>query len=277
MKGNSTEPISYVAGLTHPSTWIHDNDQIILLVGMSLFFILTVVLTAFAVCAFSAIYKRPMWVSSLARVIVYCMLLGIIYMYTSAREGLYERQDDKVLVRSFLVLGNGAIQVLLIYVGSIHCVLHPTYDRIVLWIGLLATGQTVWASFVSKWVQWPGWIVGSLCYIPIPFVWIFMHRRSQEKKNPHVIFWVMAWMVFRTCYALIQLLGHTFMNGEGLDTTTELALMLVLHVATLALLMYTSYFVRAPPKPNGRVLARLDNGDEVEFEVNGKPTHHSEL
>lgn len=260
---NNTVPITYLTGLVHPESWIHDNDQVLLLVGTVWWFTLAAVFLMFFLCAFSRIYKYPMYVSSAARIIVMCALLGVAYMYTSARELLFVRDDD-VYVRTPLVVINGAINVVLIYVGSKHCVLHPTYDEWVIWMGALGTAQTTLASFVPAAQQWPGWVVGALFYVPIPFMWITQHRRpTSGRVNMHVVAWTMMWLVYRTMYALLQLSGHTFAAADGLKTTTELALMLVLHTVTLVPLVYGARYIMAPPRAPGKYRQDLENGDRV--------------
>ena len=260
---------SYISGLVHPESWIHDNDQVLLVVGTVWWFSLAGVFLMFFLCAFSRIYRFPMWVSSAARIIVLCAMLGVAYMYTSARELLFVRDDD-VYVRTPLVVINGVINVVLIYVGSKHCVLHPTYDEWVMWMGVLGTAQTTLASFVPAAQQWPGWVVGALFYVPIPFLWITQHRRpTSGRVNMHVVSWTMTWLLFRTLYALLQLSGHTFAAADGLETTVELALMLVLHTATLVPLAYAARFIIAPPRAPGKYKQELENGDKISATLPG--------
>jgi hypothetical protein len=261
---NST---SYVNGLTHPESWIHDNDQVLLIVGMSWWYLLALLLGTVFVCVFSRIRRMPMVVSGAARILAYCLTLGVIYMYTSAREFLFVREDD-VIVRTWMVLANGGIQTLLIYVGSIHCVLAPVPDRWTLWLGLFANAQTVLASFAAAEQQWAGWIIGAACNTPIPFIWLFMQRRDEARRfEPHTIVWIIVWLAYRTAYALLQLCGHTFDTSGGLETTAELALTLVLHAATLAPLVYAAKMVREPPPAPGTYSRRLATGDLVSTHV----------
>lgn len=271
MASNST---SYISGLVHPASWIHDNDQIILLVGTVWWFATALVFLVFFVCGFSHIRKYPMSVTAYARIIVLAAMLGVAYMYTSARELLFEREDG-VLVRTPLVLMNAAINVLLVYVGSVHCVLSPEYDQTVLWLGALATGQTTLASFVPASQQWAGWVVGALFYVPLPFIWVLNHRRAtpNHKINMNVAGWVMMWLFFRTLYAMLQLSGHTFAAENGLDTTVELALMLALHTATLVPLFYAAKTAQAPPRPPGKYKRALSTGDSAVIAVSSNGAH----
>lgn len=193
-------------------------------------------------------------------------LLGVIYMYTSAREFLYDRGDG-VLLRSALVVANACICILLVYVGSIHCVLHEIYARIVFFTAIVATAQTAAASFVDASVQWVGWSLGFCCYAPIPFIWISLQQRSPSKMDKHVVFWVCMWMLYLVLYGVLQLAGHTFAAHGGLEPTAELALTLVLHAGTLIPLTYAAYTVRAPPRPAGKYKQKMDNGDVLVHEV----------
>lgn len=266
---NATVPDSYISGLTHPATWIHESGQVALVTGMAWWLVLTAVWLIFFAFTYWRIRDRPMLVSAVYRIIGYCALLAVVYLYTSANEFVYVRQDH-VLVRTFVVLANGAIQVLLVYVGSLHAVLHPTHDRAVFWLGVWASAQTTLASFAEGWQQWPGWIVGMLWYLPIPFIWVLLHRRKETRFSWHIVAWVTMWLALRVSYALIQLLGHTFSNGYVLETDTELALMLVLHTATLVPLVYAGWTVRGPPIPPGQYHKSLPNGDRLDAYVHAE-------
>lgn len=263
-----TNATTYVSGLAHPEAWLHDRDQVVLIVGMSWWYLLTVLLCGMLACVFPSVRKTPIVLSSMARIVVYCLGLGVAYMYTSARLFLYLRADD-VLVRTWLVIGNGVIQVLLIYVGSIHCLLSPVHDKWVLYIGVFANFQTVLASFAAAEQQWAGWTIGALCNIPIPLLWLTTQQRSRRGQtwDPHVLAWIALWLSYRTAFAVLQLTGHTFSALGGLDTTAELSLTLVLHTLTLAPLIYATVKARAPPAPAGKYSTAMSNGDTIVVEV----------
>lgn len=219
---------------------------------------MTLVLGVVFVFMFSRMRRMQMVVSGFARIIAYCLTLGVIYMYTSAREFMYVREDD-VIVRTWMVLANGGIQVLLVYVGSIHCVLAPVPDRWTLWLALFANAQTVLASFAAREQQWAGWVIGALCNVPIPFIWLYMQRRDElVRYETHTVAWIIIWLGYRCAYAVLQLGGHTF---GAIDTTAELATTFVVHVATLGPLVYAAKMIREPPLPPGRYERQLATGD----------------
>lgn len=232
--------VSYVASWKHPASWIHADDQIALTVGMAWWFALALVGLIYLVAMFSKFYRYNTMLTGLVRIIILCLMLGVAYMYTEARMLLYERADD-VIVRTPLVLMSACLIVVLVHVGSVHCRLLEEHARLVWWLGLIGTLLTTIASFAPAVQQWPGWVIGALFYVPIPFAWVALQRRAVG-FDWHVMIWSNGWIVLRVLYAVLQLSGHTFAADDGLDTTTEIALMFVLHAATMVPLVYAFVF-----------------------------------
>lgn len=245
---------------------INVDSQIVLYVGCGWFFSIALVGAIVFLLTFSRFYRKQLIVSGLARLLTLSAVLGSVYMYTAGGQLLYPRVDSPnhvVLVRAGLVVLNGFVRVLLVYAGSTHCVLGPVYADWVLWLAVISSVQTTAASFVGAASQWPGWIVGTLFMVPVPFIWVLRQRRQpNHKPDGHVAAWLCLWLALSVAYALIQLTGHTFASGHGLHTTDELALMLVLHFITLCTLLYTTRFAMAPPPVQARD-ADMPNGDRL--------------
>lgn len=237
---------SYIAGITHPSSWIHTNDQLLLAIGTGMWFALALIGIVYLVFTFSTLHRRYALLTGIVRIIIVCAMLGVAYMYTGARMLLFEREDD-VIVHTPLVAASAALNLVLVHVGSQHCVLSKHHATLVMWLAVMGTGLMTLASFVSSVQQWPGWVVGALFFVPIPFAWVALQKRHPRAFNAHVVGWTFTWIIFRVAYAVLQLLGHSF---TGIDTTAELALTFVLHTATLVPLCYAFWWTRcAAPKP----------------------------
>ncbi len=244
---------------------IHINAQIVLYVGMTVFYTIAIVGVVVVILTFSRFRRKLLVVGGLARTLTLSAVLGSVYMYTAGGQMLWTRIDSPnhiVLVRAGMIIINGVIQVLLVYTGGVHCVLLPTFEAVTVWLAAISAAQTTAASFIPATSQWPGWLVGSAFLIPVPFIWIAQHRRADNHKfNGHTTAWVVLWLFLRVCYALIQLTGHTFAAERGLGTQDELALMLVLHFFTLCILLYTTKVSRPPPVTSEQQTKMGSNGD----------------
>jgi hypothetical protein len=263
-----------MASASHPFSWIRANDQVVLVIGMTLWFSLAVVTLIFLLCTCWRVGRRRLMMTAVVRFIVVAAMLGVAYMYTEGRELIFERKDG-VLVRVPMVVINGCIDVLLVVLGSEHCVLESEYAKWTLWLSALAAAQTTVASFVPAAQQWPAFVVGSLFYVPIPLIWMVLHRRSQPRRiNIQVYAWIFIWLALRLAYTLVQLTGHTFAGKNGIGTTAELALMLCLHTATGLAFFYEFWWLMLPPpkRPYDGGLARVApskrrNSDDTDTDI----------
>lgn len=233
-----------MASLSHPWSWIRSADQAVLLVGTIWWFLLTALFGFAALFWFHALYRNPPRLAAMGRIIIYCAVLGLAYMYTGGRALVYEREDG-VYVRAAMVVVAGLIDVLLVHTGSFHCVLHKMIAEWVMTCAIISAVATTLASFVAADEQWAGWFIGAAFELPVPFIWVAQQRRCKGQSG-HVIFWTVAWLILRAAYATLQLSGHSFAGKHGMDTTTELALTLVVHTATLCFLVYVFFAATAP-------------------------------
>lgn len=249
-----------MSSLSHPWSWIRTADQAVLLAGTVWWFVLTVVFGFATLFWFHALYRNPPRLAAIGRIIIYCAVLGLAYMYTGGRALVYEREDG-VYVRAALVIVTGLIDVLLVHSGSFHCVLHKMIAEWVMTCAIISAVATTLASFVAADEQWAGWFIGAAFELPVPFIWIAQQRRRKGQSG-HVIFWTVIWLILRVVYATLQLSGHSFAGKRGMDTTTELALTLVVHTATLAMLVYVFFAATVPHNITRVAINRPMNGND---------------